>query len=188
MDPAAIQQEVERRLSPGRFRHTLAVAKTACSLAERYGADETKTLVAALLHDIAKEYPRNRLLKESLDFGIVLSEIERREEALIHGPLGAAIAQREFGVTDPDVLAAIRYHTTGREGMSLLERIIFVADYIEPNRSFPGVDAVRAIAWTSLDEAAVLTLDQGLVYLLERGKLIHPDAIAARNHLLMGLE
>jgi len=186
-DPAEIEAEVKRRLSPERFRHTQGVVETACSLAERHGADREKALIAALLHDIAKEYPRDRLLKECLDFGIVLSDIERREVALIHAPLGAAIAEREFDVTDPDILAAIRYHTTGREGMSLLERIVFLADYIEPNRSFPGLDAVRALAWTSLDKAVVLALDQGLVYLVERGKLIHPDAILARNDLLMRL-
>jgi len=188
MDLVRVQREVERRLSTERFRHTLAVAETAASLAKRHGADEKKAVVAALLHDIAKEYPRNRLLKESLDFGIVLSDIELREEALIHGPLGAAIAEHEFGISDPDILAAIHFHTTGREGMSLLERIVFLADYIEPGRAFPGVDAVRDLAWTSLDKAIVLTLDQGLVYLIKRGKLIHPDAIAARNGLLLGLE
>lgn len=184
-DIDAVQLEVERRLSPERFRHTLGVAETARSLAGRYGVDEGKAYIAGLLHDIAKEYPRNRLLKEALDFGIVLSDIERRRPVLIHGLLGAEIAEREFDVTDLDVLAAIRFHTTGREGMSLLERVVFLADYIEPGRTFPGVEAVRAEARTSLDGAVVMTLSQTIMYLVERGRFIHPYAVAARNHLLM---
>jgi len=184
-DPDAIRREVESRLSPERFRHTLGVVESAMELCDRFGGDKEKALVAALLHDVAKEYSKDRLLNEALQFGIILSDIERRQAVLIHAPLGAAIAEREFGVTDKDTLAAIRYHTTGRRGMSLLERIVFLADCIEPGRSFPGVEELRQKARTSLDEAVLLALDRTIAHLLERGLLIHPDAVAARNELIM---
>lgn len=181
----AIEEEVRRRLSPERFRHVLGVVATSLELAHRFGIDREKAQLAAVLHDVAKEYPRKRLLKEALDFGIVLSEIELQVTELIHAPVGAEVARREFGVDDPEVLAAVRYHTTGRAGMAPLEKLLFVADYIEPGRSFPGVDEVRMAAERSLDEAALLALDQSLVYLITRGRLIHPDALAARNDLLL---
>lgn len=184
-DPEAIRAEVQRRLSDARYRHSLDVAETAVELARRFGVDEDKAYVAGLLHDVAKEYPKIRLLKEALDFGIVLTEIERSKAQLIHGPLGASIARTEFGVTDPDVLAAIYYHTTGRAGMSALESVVYVADYTEPGREFAGVELVRERARTSLHEAVLLTLSQKIIFLAERGRLIHPDSVAARNALLM---
>lgn len=179
-----VERELEARLDAPRFRHTLGVVECAAHLARRYGADETKARAAALLHDIAKGYDKNRLLKEAKDFGIVLSDIERRVFALVHAPVGAEVARREFGVDDPDILAAIRYHTTGRAGMSLLERVVFLADYIEPGRNHPGVERVRLTAQGDLDRAVLLALDQTIVYLVERGVLIDPNALAARNELL----
>lgn len=184
IDLDAIEAQVRRRLSPERFRHVLGVVDTIVELAARYGVDPRRARLAALLHDVAKEYPRERLLKEASDSGIVLTEIEQLATALIHAPVGAEVARREFGVDDADVLAAIRYHTTGRAGMSPLEKLLFLADYIEPGREFPGVDEVRKAALSSLDEAVLLALDQTLVYLVSRGRLIHPDALDARNELL----
>lgn len=178
------EAEVKARLDEHRFRHTLGVVETAVQLASDYGADPAKARAAALLHDVAKGYGRERLLKEASGFGIVLSDIERRAPALIHAPLGAEVARREFGIDDPDILAAIKYHTTGRAGMSLLERVVFLADYIEPGRVHPGVERVREAARDDLDRAVLLALDQTIVYLVGRGELIAPDAIAARNDLL----
>lgn len=178
------EEQVKARLDEHRFRHTLGVVETSVQLAGRFGADPVKARAAALLHDVAKGYDRERLLKEAFEFGIVLSDIERRAPALIHAPLGAEVARREFGVDDPGVLAAIKYHTTGRAGMSRLERVVFLADYIEPGRVHPGVERVREAARDDLDRAVLLALDQTIVYLVDRGALIAPDAIAARNDLL----
>lgn len=178
------EEEVRARLDAPRFHHTMGVVISAEELASQYGADPVKARAAALLHDVAKGYGRERLLKEALEFGIVLSDIERRAPSLIHAPLGAEVARREFGVGDPDILAAVRYHTTGRAGMSLLEKVVFLADYVEPGRTHPGVERVREAARHDLDRAALLALDQTIVYLVERGELIAPDAVAARNDLL----
>ena len=179
------EREIRARLDERRFAHTLGVVEAAVQLARRFGVDENKARAAALLHDVARGYDRERLLKEADEFGIVLSDFERTAWALIHAPLGAEIARRDFGVDDPDILAAIRYHTTGRPGMSALERIVFVADYIEPGRSHPGVGPVREAAQSDLDRAVLLALDQTIKYLLEMGQAIAPDAVAARNELLM---
>lgn len=179
------EEEVRARLDGPRFRHTLGVVETAELLARRFGADPAKARAAALLHDIARGFDREHSLKKAEEFGIVLSDFERRAWVLIHAPLGAELARREFGVSDPEVLDAIRYHTTGRAGMSLLERVVFVADYIEPGRSHPGVKPVREAAESDLEQAVLLALDQTIVYLVERGQPIAPDAVAARNELVM---
>lgn len=180
-----IKAAVKKRLTAERFGHTLGVVRTAEELAALYGADVQKARLAGVLHDIAKGYSKNRLLKEALDFGIVLSDIERSAPALIHAPLGAEIAKREFGIGDADVLAAIRHHTTGRAGMSVLEQVVFLADCIEPGRTYPGVDEVRAGARIDLNSAVLGALNQSLMFLLQRNRLIHPHAVAARNELLM---
>lgn len=182
---AAIEEEVAARLSPERFGHCRRVAQVAVEMAPQWGCDVQKAYLAGLLHDVAKEMSRNSLLKATLDFGIVLTEVEQATTALIHAPVGAEQARVEFGITDPDILAAIRYHTTGRAGMSLLEKIVFLADYIEPARTFPGVDDVRHAAQRSLDEAVVLALTQGMGRLLERGRCIAVEAVEARNWLLL---
>lgn len=184
MDFEAMRDEVRRRLGPDRFRHTLGVVETAVRLAKQFGVDEEKARLAALLHDVAKDESKKRLLNRALDFGIVLTEIELRAPELMHAPVGREVARREFGVEDEDVLAAIRWHTTGRAGMSPLEKVIFLADAIEPGRDYPGVEEIRRAAAVSLDGAVLLALDKSLLYLIQRGKLIDPHALAARNALL----
>lgn len=182
---ASLEARAAACLSPKRWRHVEGVIVTAVRLALRWGVDAEKAYLAAALHDVAREMPRNRLLKATLDFGIVLSELEEQVTPLLHAPVGAAMARREFGIDDPDVLAAIRYHTTGRVGMSPLEKIIFLADYVEPGRSFPGVEKVRSLVWQDLDEALLVALSQSIVHLVGQGAPIAVDAVEARNHLLM---
>lgn len=181
-----LEKAVEERMSPDRFMHTQRVVACASELAKRWNVDQHKARLAALLHDIAKDYLDDQLLNAARDFGIVLTEIERLSPSLLHGPVGAEIASRTFGVTDSDVLAAIRYHTTGRAGMSRLERVIFLADLIEPKRRFPGVDDLRAAAEQDLDKALLLAFDRTILYLVEAGKCLDPKAVEARNDLLMG--
>jgi predicted HD superfamily hydrolase involved in NAD metabolism len=106
----------------------------------------------------------------------------------LHAPVGAVIAHRDYGVDDPEVLAAIRWHTTGGPEMSLLDEIVFLADYIEPGRTFPGVDRLRALAAASLPEALLAAYDQTLGYLIAGGGLIHPATMEGRNALLMKLK
>ena len=184
-DETALAAAVRQRLSPERFAHVQGVVAAAEELARRWDADRKRARVAAWLHDVAKDEPPEALLKRARDFGIVFDEIMARAPALWHSVVGAEIARREFGVMDEDVLAAIRFHTTGRAGMSLLEQIVFLADLIEPGRSFPGVDDLRRKSREDLPAAMIAALDSVICHVIRQGGLLHPDAVAARNDILL---
>lgn len=160
------------------------MAAAAVDLADRYGADREKARIAGLVHDCARDLPRNILLKRVLEFGIVLDEIEEQETGLLHGPVGAHLASCIFGITDKDVFTSVYYHTTGRARMSLLEKIVYLADYVEPGRHFPGVEELRVWAQRDLNVAILRATDSTLKYVIERGGLIHPRTVEARNWLL----
>lgn len=177
---------VQERLPEGLYRHSLGVAETAQTLAHRFGADGTAAYTAGLLHDLAKDLSPEALLNAAEGSGIVVDEIERMSPGLLHGPVAAAWAQRELAITDQTILDAIRYHTTGRAGMSPLEMIVYTADLIEPGRRYPGVDALRELAGKDLAAACRAGLEQTLRYCLDRGWVIHPRSLEARNALLLG--
>ena len=146
-------RELESELAYGRFVHTMNVASTAASLAMCYGFDVDKAETAGLLHDCAKCMNLGKMLKICEKAGLELSDIEKNSGSLLHSKAGAELAQSRYGVKDEDILNAIRYHTTGRPGMSLLEKIIFTADYIEPGRdSAPNLPVVRKLAFESIDD------------------------------------
>lgn len=185
MDPAWLAAEVRRRVSPGRFAHVEGVVQAAAELARRWGVAEDKAVLAAWLHDVAKELPQDTLLKLAERFGIIFDDEMAHMPHLWHAPVGAELARREFGVGDPDVLAAVRHHPTGRAGMSRLERIVFLADLIEPGRSFPGVDELRRLSMEDLDAALLAAYDGLIRYVLDKGGLLHSDTVAARNEILL---
>lgn len=172
-------------LPPRRLEHSRAVAVTAAELAARFGADAGKARLAGLLHDCARGVPSNILLQTARASGIVVTDVERREPVLLHAPVGAVIARRDYGVDDDEVLGAIRWHTTGGPDMTLLAQIVFLADYIEPGRNFPGVERLRELAATSLPDALLAAYDATLRQLMGAGRLIHPAAVEGRNALLM---
>jgi predicted HD superfamily hydrolase involved in NAD metabolism len=184
-DEISLQRWVQARLSPTRYAHTVRVAATACGLASVFGAELRKTQAAAWLHDCARDMPKQAQLRQAGAFGIVIADVERHNPALLHAPLGAELARRECGVHCESVLDAVRYHTTGRAGMSLLEKVVFVADYIEPERRFRGADRVREVALLDLDTAVLLALDQTIAHVLERAQLLHPNTLEARNDLIL---
>ncbi|MDK2856197.1 MAG: hypothetical protein PWQ86_1410 [Bacillota bacterium] len=176
--------KLAERLSPERLKHSLGVAEAGVRLARRWGANEEQARLAGLLHDCAKGLSPDELLQWALAFGIVGNDIERACPDLLHGPVGALIAWKEYGVMDAAVLSAIRLHTLGGEGMNLLERIIYLADYIEPGRAFPGVEELRALAEQDLDRALLRAMEGTIRYVLQRGLLLHPQTVRARNSLL----
>ncbi|MGI6037192.1 MAG: bis(5'-nucleosyl)-tetraphosphatase (symmetrical) YqeK [Limnochordia bacterium] len=182
--PQEIFHRVQRSLSAPRFAHTLRVVEAATALARTWKIQGEKAALAALLHDYARDLPKNTLLKKGDEFGIINLEIEERFPLLLHGPVGARLAQRDFQITDPDILAAIHWHTTGRRQMSLLEKIIFLADYVEAGRDFPGVDKVRQLVHVDIDQGLLLALNQSIVYIIQRGWPLHPQTVEARNHIL----
>ena len=175
---------LKRRLSPARLKHSLAVSHMAVALAKHYGADEKKAKLAGLLHDYARELSTNSLLKKCAAFGIVINTADRKEPVILHAPLGAELVARELAINDKEICRAIALHTTGGANMSVLDKIIYLADCIEPNRHYRGVDKLREIAEVDLDVALLSALDSSLLYLIGKKAWIHPNTIVARNDLL----
>lgn len=168
-------RELETELAYGRFIHTLNVACTAANLAMCYSFDTDKAETAGLLHDCAKCLNLAKMLKICDKYGQELSEYEKSSGSLLHSKAGAVLALTKYGIKDEDILNAIRYHTTGRPGMSLLEKIIFVADYIEPGRdSAPNLPAVRTLAFESIDDCVLQILKDTLSYLGTTGAQVDP--------------
>ena len=166
-----IQEKLQEKLTQKRFVHTLGVRYTAASLAMRYGVSVEDASLAGVLHDCAKCYTDEQLYKRCKKHGIKISTTEQESRYLLHAKLGAYYAKERYGVNDEGILSAIRYHTTGKPGMTLLEQIVFTADYIEPGRKpLPHLDAVRQMAFIDLNEAVYYILHYTLSYLEDGGK------------------
>lgn len=176
---------IRARLSDYRYHHSLCVAQEAKRLARRYGGDEAKAYTAGLLHDIMKDTAPNIQLQILDDFAILLDEVERRVKKLWHAHVGAVFIENVLHVDDADILAAVRYHTTGRAGMSLLEKIVFVADFTSADRDYPDVDEIRRLCDISLEETMEYALAYTIHDLLSRGQAIHPDTLAVYNELIL---
>lgn len=180
-----IREKLARNLSKKRFKHSVGVSNTAEELARRYQCSPKKAKLAGLLHDCARELTSNLLLSTAEGFGIVVGDIERHQTVLLHARVGAKLAEADYGVTDGEISRAIALHTTGGPGMTLLDKIVFLADVIEPGRSFPGVEAIRLLAEQDLDKALLAAYNQTIVSLAGNNSLIHPDTIIGRNELLL---
>ena len=166
-----------------RWKHVEGVMETAVILAGRYGADPVKADLAALLHDLAKFWPIDRQEAIIRENGLN-AELLEHDKQLLHAEVGAFIARRDYGVEDREVLDAIRYHTSGRVGMTLLDKIVCLADYMEPGREFPGVEKIRELAETNLEDALIAGFDSTISFLLEKGKPIFPLTLLSRNDLI----
>jgi len=168
---------LKKELSPSRFRHTLGVEETAVKLAERFGADPQKAAEAALFHDCAKcAYSQQEMLELCDKAGLFLEDNERGISQILHAPAGAVLAKKKYGVSDPDVLEAIRWHTTGRRGLTKLEKIVFLADAIEPYRKpYPGLERIRELAKTDLDAAICQSARDTQAYVAARGLPLNPN-------------
>lgn len=176
--------ELQKRLKPTRFQHTLGVAETAAELAVKYGADKDRAYLAGLLHDCAKNIEFTDALKYCREHDVPLKDICKTERSLIHAPLGAYIAKAEFGVDDEEILTAIYYHTTGHENMALLTKILYIADAIEPGRTQAGVETLREAAYTDLNEALIRSIDSTIRHIVNKGGLLDCDTVCARNFLI----
>lgn len=179
---------LKSHVDAGRAAHSVGTADVAVRMAARHGADAHKAYVAGLLHDIAKGKRGRELLEQVESYGIVADEIERQNPELLHGRLGAAMVVRQLGITDEDILNAICWHTTGRAGMSLLEKIVYLADHIEPSRNFAGIDEIRALADDDIDAAMRATLAQVMDFVRRNGFALHPNSLMAYNDYFKGGE
>lgn len=178
-----MQKKLKKELDESRYTHTLGVMYTAASLAMCYAEDLERASVAGLLHDCAKCIPNPQKIKLCEHYKLSVSEVERTTPHLLHAKLGASIAQDKYGVSDPEILSAIRCHTTGKPDMTLLEKIIFLSDYIEPGRSkAPNLAQIRQIAFSDIDMAVYLTLRDTLSYLEQTKAALDNQTIVAYNY------
>jgi len=187
MNLEALREATRGQMPEKRWRHTLGVAETAIRLAGRYGGDVGKAELAALLHDYAKAWATDRMetvIREQR----LPQELLEHDKELWHSHVGAWAVQTEHGIDDEEVLDAIRYHTSGREGMTQLDKIVCLADYIEPGRDYPGVDLIREKANDSLEEALAVAFGSTISLLVERGRRIFPATVLARNDLLQQIK
>ena len=177
-----IKKDLAKKLKKERFEHTEGVMYTAAALAMRYDEDIEKALTAGLLHDCGKFCPPKDQIKLCEKKGILLTDSEKEMPALIHAKLGAYLAEHEYGIRDESILNAITYHTTGRPDMTMLEKIIYIADYIEPNRKIiPGLDEVRRLSFTDINQAVCLSAGATTRYLKNGGKSVDPMTIQTYN-------
>ena len=176
---------LKNRLTEKRYIHSLNVADSAKKLAKLYGYDEEVAYTAGLIHDCCKDTPAGLQLSYMLENGVELSEYELGVAKLYHSICGSVFVKKEFGIDNQDIINAVRYHTTGRKNMSLLEKIIFIADFISDERDYNGVDIMREKAVKSLDEAIVEGLSFTIKDLIDQGRIIHPDTLDAYNDAMM---
>jgi len=175
---------IKGRMSEKRFIHSVNVAKTARWLALKYGENEEKALIAGILHDITKEWK----VREHLEFlhrkNIGITKYEYASKKLYHSITGSCLLKSYFKIDDCDVLNAVRFHTTARPGMSNLEKIVYVADFISDDRSFSGVDRLRALAALNLDSAVFAGLIETIKELVHDNSIIHPNTFNAYNEYI----
>ena len=184
---ADIRKKLDKALTSKRYTHTLGVAGCAASLAMAHGADIEKANLAGMLHDCAKCIDIQKQFKLCKKYNIELSEAEKQSTALIHAKLGAYIAKNSYGVEDEEVLSAIRWHTTGKPEMTLLEKIVYIADYIEPGRrDIPRLDEIRKMAFKDIDETMVIVLKSCLEYLESKNAPIDPVTQETYDYYVKG--
>jgi predicted HD superfamily hydrolase involved in NAD metabolism len=181
---AEIQEKLESSLKPKRFIHSVNVMNVAVELAGKYGVDKDEAALAGLLHDCARDCSKEELLSYCNQYCIISDEVLMLQPMLLHGRVGAFLARDIYCATSQRVLEAISSHTMGSPGMDLLACIVFLADYIEPSRKFPGVEAIREEAFKDLKKAMLIGIDGTITSIIEKGCLLHPDTVATRNWLI----
>lgn len=175
IDMHKIRKQLEKALDTKRYEHTQGVAYTSAALAMRYGEDVQRAELAGLLHDCAKCLDNEKKVHICKKNDIFISEAEQRNPFLLHAKVGGHLAKTKYKIDDEDIINAVLHHTTGRPGMSLLEKIVYIADYIEPGReNAPNLDEVRKLSFQDLDEALLRILEDILVHLKTSKKEIDP--------------
>ncbi len=182
-DRAKLLEQIRAQMNEKRYVHTLGVAESARSLAKKYGADPDKAEVAGYVHDYCKCWPTEKMRDYLLRYDFPEAVLHGEKE-LWHAFVGAVVIQNELQITDPEIIQAVRYHTTGRSGMTLLEKVVCLADYIEPNRKFPGVEELRILAKKDLDEALAEAFGGTIAQLIGKRKTVFPLTLQAYNDLV----
>ncbi len=180
-----IVKTLKTTLNESRYIHSLSVSDTAVELAQRFHIDEKQARLAGILHDCAREIPTSSLIDVAQKRQIKIGLIEEHQPILLHARLGAIMAQEKYGIDDTAILDAIRLHTTGSSDMTDLSKIIYLADMVEPHRQYESINRLRDLIKTSdLDTIMLNAFNDSLAFILQRGLMIHPQTILARNTLI----
>ncbi|KGX88942.1 bis(5'-nucleosyl)-tetraphosphatase (symmetrical) YqeK [Pontibacillus litoralis] len=173
---------VQSKLKQSRYEHTIRVMETAIELAKKYNVHVKKAELAAIFHDYAKYRPKEEM-RRWIESTYLPKDLLQYHHELWHGPVGALLVEREVGIEDREILEAIHFHTTGRIHMTTLDKVVYLADYIEPGRKFPGVELVRESAWEDLDRACWMAARNTISFLMSKNQPIFPDTFHAYNDL-----
>ena len=185
MELETIKRKLIKRLSKEKYIHSISVMDTAVDMARHYGVFDERFVIAGLLHDCAKDISTEEMFKLCVKYHVKVDIYQKSQPALLHGALGAEIAKHDFEIEDEEILRSIKYHTTGCENMGMFEKIIYMADYIEPGRCFLGVKKLRKLSYKNIDQAMVEGLNMSIKEVIKKKGLIHPDTIHARNSILV---
>ena len=188
MNYKEIETILKEMLHERRLKHSLNVSKCAVKLSEIYKCDKQKAEIAGLVHDCAKYFTDEQIEDCVRKFNIELDSLEVNNIALSHSVIGSYVAKEVFNIDDEEIINAIKYHTTGRENMSLLEKIIYMADLIEEGRKFPRVEELRELTFSGkLEEALILSFNNTIKFVIDNDQLIHPRTVSARNYILRNI-
>ena len=186
-DFAAAMEKLKAVLKPERYEHSLGVMDTAGEMAARFGMDVEQARVAGILHDCAKNIAPEEAYRLCEEYGVALDEVSRQSFGLVHQYLGAALARAEYGIEDEEILSAKRCHTKGKADMGPLDKVLYLADFTELNRDkepFAGLNELRALCKTDLDEAMLFALNISIKSIVDRGRMMHMDTVHAWNWFL----
>lgn len=183
-----IHDYLKKNINESRYIHTLGVVETAKKLAKINGEDEEKAKIAALIHDMAKCMPKDKQFEILKNNNVEIDKYLLNSPQILHGAVGAILARDIMKIEDTEILDAVKYHTTGKENMSVLEKIIYIADYIEPNRKYEEVERIRDAAFKDLDEGVFMGIENTMLHLIKGKQLIHINTINARNYLLLEIK
>lgn len=183
MNVDQIDSKLKKELDDARYRHSKGVADEARRLAGIAGVDKDKAYLAGLVHDCAKCIPYDDSVRIAQKYGYSLDRITLECPGVIHAPIGAIVAEREYGITDREILNAVRRHTVAGEKMTLLDKIIYIADMTEPNRDFDGVLKLRSLCEKNIEFAYCEALRRSVIYNIKKGNIVHPDTLYAWNEM-----
>ncbi len=187
MEIEKLKEELKKYLKSERYTHSLCVMKISEELAEIYNVDKNKVMKAALMHDMAKELPFDELKKYVIDENIYVSKMEMILGVTLHGKVAADMCMKKYKF-DKEMCEAISNHTTGRANMSMLEKIVFIADKIDETRKYEGVEELRDLAFKNIDEAIISNIDYTIIYNIKKGRPLLEESIKTRNYILINTE
>lgn len=179
----SLERKLKGVLDEKRYKHSIGVKNEAEKMAVIFGVDREKAIIAGLLHDCAKRMSFEESLEYCNKHNVELDDWTMRCPPVLHAPVGAVVAEYEYGISDSEILDAIRFHTVARQDMTLLDKIIYVADMTEPNRDFNGVSELRELSRKDIDSAYREAIFQSFKFNLEKGSIIHPNTVYAWNEI-----